>query len=101
MQVPRANTEGTNTASVIGCTDYVVVGIVWSIIWYVGLDPIKWVMAYILNEDGFRDSKVSAHRQHVCELLAVNTVYKTRLKLNLFCSYCCRLTTQPRTGGLE
>ena len=59
-QVPRANTEGTNTASVIGCTYYVVVGIIWSIIWYVGLDPIKWMMAYILNEDGFRDRKVRA-----------------------------------------
>ena len=75
-QVPRANTEGTNTASVIGCTYYVVVGIVWSIIWYVGLDPIKWVMAYVLNEDGFRDRKVRTCSEAFCishqQLLSVH-----------------------------
>ena len=34
---------------------YVIVAWIWSIIWYLGLDPIKWVMMYILNEDGVRD----------------------------------------------
>ena len=57
-QVPRFGTEGVFTASVIGCTYYIVVALIWSIIFYVGLDPIKWLMAYILNEDGFRDIKV-------------------------------------------
>ena len=28
---------------------------VWSFIWHIPLDLIKWMMAYILNEDGFRD----------------------------------------------
>ncbi len=32
-----------------------IVAWIWSIIWYLGLDPIKWVMMYILNEDGVRD----------------------------------------------
>lgn len=27
---------------------------------YFGLDPIKWVMMYIMNEDGFRD--LAAHK---------------------------------------
>lgn len=26
-----------------------------SIIWYVALDPLKWLMMYILNEEGVRD----------------------------------------------
>jgi len=56
-KVPRYGTESEFTASVIGCTYYVVVAIIWSIIWYLGLDPIKWVLAWILNEDGFRDLK--------------------------------------------
>ena len=34
---------------------YVIVAWIWSIIWYLGLDPIKWIMMYILNEDGVRD----------------------------------------------
>lgn len=58
LQVPRFGTEGVFTASVIGCTYYVVVALIWSIIWYVALDPIKWIMAWMLNEDGFRDIKV-------------------------------------------
>ena len=53
----------------LGCTYYVVVAIVWSIIWYIGLDPIKWCLAYALNEDGFRDRKVGAigvmHTLHI------------------------------------
>ena len=32
-----------------------IVAWIWSIIWYLGLDPIKWVMMYILNEDGVRN----------------------------------------------
>ncbi len=34
---------------------WVIVAWVWSIIWYMPLDLIKWAMAYVLNEDGFRD----------------------------------------------
>lgn len=28
---------------------------IWSFIWHLPLDLIKWSMAYVLNEDGFRD----------------------------------------------
>ena len=28
--------------------------------WYVALDPIKWAMAYILDEEGIRTGKRSA-----------------------------------------
>ncbi len=28
---------------------------IWSAIWYVLLDPIKWALCWILNEDGFKD----------------------------------------------
>ena len=28
---------------------------IWSFIWHLPLDLIKWGMAYVLNEDGFRD----------------------------------------------
>ncbi len=28
---------------------------IWSAIWYVLLDPIKWMLCWALNEDGFRD----------------------------------------------
>ena len=65
-QVPRYGTEGEFTASVIGCTYYVVVAIIWSVIWYLGLDPIKWVLAWILNEDGFRDLKVISRIAEGC-----------------------------------
>ena len=34
---------------------YAVVAWIWAFIWHLPLDLIKWVMAYILNEDGFRD----------------------------------------------
>lgn len=54
---PQGNTESLYTASVIGCTYYIIVAIIWSLIWYVGLDFIKWAMMYLLNEDGFRDMK--------------------------------------------
>lgn len=39
----------------LACSGYVIVAWIWSAIWYVLLDPIKWAMCYILNEDGFRD----------------------------------------------
>lgn len=32
-----------------------IVAWIWSGIWYVLLDPIKWVLCWALNEDGFRD----------------------------------------------
>lgn len=54
--VPRANTESAYTASVIGCTGYVIVAWIWSAIWYMGLDPIKWALCWVLNDDGFRDA---------------------------------------------
>lgn len=28
---------------------------IWSGIWYMLLDPIKWCLCWLLNEDGFRD----------------------------------------------
>lgn len=51
---PLAGTEGEFTASVLGATSYVLVAWIWSALWYVGLDPIKWFMAYVMNEDGAR-----------------------------------------------
>jgi len=53
-QVPLYDTEWAFTASVIGCTYYVVAAWIWAAIWYLGLDPIKWFMLYILDEEGFR-----------------------------------------------
>ena len=40
---------------------YVIVAWIWSLIWYLGLDPIKWAMMYILNEDGWRNK--TAHKE--------------------------------------
>ena len=37
------------------CSGYVIVAWIWSALWYVLLDPIKWALCYWLNEDGFRD----------------------------------------------
>ena len=37
------------------CSGYVIVAWIWSAIWYILLDPIKWALCWILNEDGFRD----------------------------------------------
>lgn len=34
---------------------YVIVAWIWSFLFYLPLDLIKWGMAYALNEDGFRD----------------------------------------------
>ncbi len=53
-KVPLAKTESAYTASVLGCTYYVVASWIWAIIWYFGLDPLKWMMFYLLNEEGFR-----------------------------------------------
>lgn len=53
-EVPLYGTESVFTASVIGCTGYVIAAWIWSIIWHFGLDPIKWMMLYILDEEGFR-----------------------------------------------
>ncbi len=53
-EVPIAGTESAYTASVIGCTYYVVASWIWAMIWYILLDPIKWLMFYMLNEEGFR-----------------------------------------------
>lgn len=59
--VPIAGTESVHTASVIGCGAWVVVAWVWSIIWYLGLDFLKWGLMWALNEDGVR-SRVSLRR---------------------------------------
>lgn len=39
-----------------GCSEYVILAWIWSFIWYIPLDPIKWTMAYILNENGYRST---------------------------------------------
>lgn len=62
-KVPRHHTEGASTASIIGCLGYVIVAWVWSAIWYMGLDPIKFALCWILNEDGFRDRKAFEEAQ--------------------------------------
>ncbi|EFN55631.1 hypothetical protein CHLNCDRAFT_133797 [Chlorella variabilis] len=51
---PVYGTEGAFTASVLGCTYYAVVAWIWSLIWHMGLDPLKWIMYYIMDEEGFR-----------------------------------------------
>ncbi|KAG2497004.1 hypothetical protein HYH03_005008 [Edaphochlamys debaryana] len=61
---PIAGTESVFTASVIGCVGYVLVAWIWSGIWYMLLDPIKWALCWILNEDGFRDQKAMRHERH-------------------------------------
>lgn len=33
---------------------WVLVSWIWSLLWHMPLDLIKWAMAYVLNEDGFR-----------------------------------------------
>ena len=43
------------------CSYYVIVAWIWSLIWYLGLDPIKWAMMYALNEDGIRNK--NAHKE--------------------------------------
>ena len=53
-KVPVAETESAFTASVLGCTYYVVAAWIWAAIWHLGLDPIKWMLFYFLDEEGFR-----------------------------------------------
>ncbi|KAK9868410.1 hypothetical protein WJX84_005277 [Apatococcus fuscideae] len=53
-KAPQAFTESIYTDSIVGCTAYVIVAWIWSIVWYMLLDPLKWILAYIMNEDGFR-----------------------------------------------
>ena len=42
---------------------YVIVAWIWSILFYLGLDPIKWAMAWAMNEDGFRTRTLNRRRQ--------------------------------------
>lgn len=44
----------------VTCRYYVVAAIVWSIIWYMGLDPIKFALAWILDEEGTRTGRRGA-----------------------------------------
>ena len=29
---------------------------IWSLLWYLALDPLKWALAWVLNENGMRSS---------------------------------------------
>ncbi len=42
------------------CRYYVIVAWIWAVIWYFGLDPIKWALAYALDEEGMRTGKRGA-----------------------------------------
>lgn len=37
------------------CRYYVIVAWIWAALFYLGLDPIKFAMMWISNEEGFRD----------------------------------------------
>ena len=37
------------------CSGYVIAAWIWSGLFYMLLDPIKWALIWILNEDGYRD----------------------------------------------
>ena len=39
-----------------------IVAWIWSILFYLGLDPIKWAMAYAMNEYGFRTRTLNRRR---------------------------------------
>ncbi|EIE19189.1 plasma-membrane proton-e [Coccomyxa subellipsoidea C-169] len=54
-KAPVAFTESGSTDSTIGCTYYVIVAWIWAALFYLGLDPIKFAMMWISNEEGFRD----------------------------------------------
>ncbi|KAK9905068.1 hypothetical protein WJX75_009176 [Coccomyxa subellipsoidea] len=54
-KAPVAFTESGSTDSTIGCTYYVIVAWIWAMLFYLGLDPIKFAMMWISNEEGFRD----------------------------------------------
>ena len=45
---------GAHPFMLLLCRSWVLVSWIWSLIWHMPLDLIKWIMAYILNEDGFR-----------------------------------------------
>ncbi|KXZ46961.1 hypothetical protein GPECTOR_39g455 [Gonium pectorale] len=64
-EVPIGGTESRATASVLGCLGYVLVAWIWSAIWYALLDPIKWALCWILNEDGFRDMASMRHERRL------------------------------------
>ncbi|KAK9798585.1 hypothetical protein WJX73_003965 [Symbiochloris irregularis] len=64
-KAPQALTESLYTDSIIGCEAYVIVAWIWAFIWYLPLDPIKWFMAYVLNEDGFRDRMHGKRPQNI------------------------------------
>ena len=53
--------NGAQYGLLLLCSYYVIVAWIWSIIWYLGLDPIKWMMMYALNEDGWRNK--AAHKE--------------------------------------
>ncbi|KAL4418761.1 hypothetical protein ABPG77_005772 [Micractinium sp. CCAP 211/92] len=55
-KAPVYGTEGAFTASVIGCTYYVIAAWIWAIIWHFGLDPLKWIMMYLADEEGMRSA---------------------------------------------
>ena len=42
---------------------YVIVAWIWAILFYLGLDPIKWAMAWAMNEDGFRTRTLQRRRR--------------------------------------
>ncbi|KAK9802623.1 hypothetical protein WJX73_006394 [Symbiochloris irregularis] len=54
--VPAADSEAEFTASLIGCEYFVVIAWIWSLLWYLALDPLKWALAWALNENGLRSS---------------------------------------------
>lgn len=69
-EVPLYGTESVFTASVIGCTGYVIAAWIWALIWHFGLDPIKWIMMYILDEEGIRQRSIfqiigASHFEHI------------------------------------
>ena len=45
---------GAHPSTLLLCRSWVLVSWIWALIWHMPLDLIKWIMAYILNEDGFR-----------------------------------------------
>ena len=54
-EVPAYGSESEFEASCIGAIGYALVSWIWAIIFHFGLDPLKWLMAYMINDDGFRD----------------------------------------------
>ena len=59
MGTPRMQPRGSKVSVTFSqhlllYRSWVLVSWIWSLIWHMPLDLIKWIMAYILNEDGFR-----------------------------------------------